>query len=137
MKSFHYKGFIGSIEASPEDKCLYGKLLYITDLVTYEAQTVGILEKEFKNAVEEYLKTCETLGKAPMKPFKGSLNVRIGPMLHKEVALHATMQGMTLNDYIKEAVKNQIQREEGLITTGLADKFTKTTRFDSQGRTKN
>ena len=25
----HYKGYVGSIEASTEDKCLFGKLLFI------------------------------------------------------------------------------------------------------------
>ncbi len=51
-----------AIEASPEDKCLYGKLLYVNDLVTYEATTVAKLEKEFIGSVNEYLKSCEELG---------------------------------------------------------------------------
>jgi predicted HicB family RNase H-like nuclease len=54
MKTFSYKGFIGSIEADPKAKCLYGRLLYINDLISYEADTVGMLEKEFKNAVNDY-----------------------------------------------------------------------------------
>jgi predicted HicB family RNase H-like nuclease len=36
-----YRGYYGSIEASPEDNCLYGKLLYIQALVNYEAETVA------------------------------------------------------------------------------------------------
>ena len=31
-----YKGYYGSIEASTEDNCLYGKLLFIRPLVSYE-----------------------------------------------------------------------------------------------------
>jgi len=111
MNVFRYKGFIGSIDASSEDNCLYGKLLYINDLVTYEAQTVKQLHVEFKKAVDVYLKTCESLDREPMKPFKGSLNVRIGSDLHKEAALHAAMQGVSINEYIKSAVKYRIHHE--------------------------
>ncbi len=112
MSVFRHKGFIGSIEADPENKCLYGKLLYVNDLITYEATTVAKLEVEFKKAISDYLETCKSLNREPMKPFKGSLNVRIGPDLHKEAASHATINGVTLNEYIKSAVQKQIKREE-------------------------
>lgn len=112
MNVFRYKGFIGSIEINSEEKCLYGKLLYINDLVTYEANTVAKLEVEFKESVNEYLASCKELGREPMKPFKGSLNVRIGPDLHKEAALRAALLGIALNEYIKAAIRNQVQREK-------------------------
>ena len=112
MNVFKYKNFIGSIEVSVEDGCLHGKLLYINDLVTYEAGTVSELEIEFKKALDDYLTTCKALNKEPLKPFKGSFNVRIGPELHKSAALHAEQDGLTLNEYIKLAVQNQIQHEE-------------------------
>src|SRR5262245_40559064 len=112
MNVFRYKDFIGSIEVDPEDKCLYGKLLYINDLITYEATSVLKLESEFKNAVNDYLDTCRQLDREPLKPFKGSLNIRIGSELHKEAAFHAAQDGLTLNEFIKLAVQNQIHSEE-------------------------
>lgn len=57
MNVFHYKDFIGSIEADPESKCFHGKLLYINDLVTYEAENIPNLEIEFKKAIKDYLLT--------------------------------------------------------------------------------
>ena len=110
MNTFSYNGFIGSIEADSEAKCLYGKLLYISDLVTYEADTVVKLEKEFKISVDEYLETCKELNKEPMKPFKGSLNVRIGLELHKEAAIHAARNAVSLNEYIKTAIQEHVHR---------------------------
>jgi len=112
MNIFHYKAFIGSIEANAEDKVLHGKLLYITDLVTYEATTLTGLENEFKKAVNDYLATCKQLNREPMKPFKGSLNVRIGPELHKEAAFHAAMDGISINEFIKNAVQTKIKQED-------------------------
>lgn len=115
MNIFRYKGFIGSIEADSEDKVLHGKLLYITDLVTYEADTIPELEIEFKNSVDEYLATCKLLNREPMKPFKGSLNIRIGAELHKEAALHAATHGVSINEFIKLAVENKIQQDDGRV----------------------
>lgn len=115
MNVFRYKGFIGSIEADVEDKILHGKLLYITDLVTYEATSISHLETEFKKAVSDYLETCKQLQREPMKPFKGSLNVRIGPELHKEAALQAALQGMSINEFIKTAVESKIDQEDGRV----------------------
>ena len=103
-----YKGFIGSIEVSLDDKCLYGKLLYVNDLVTYEAKIISELEKEFRKAVDDYLETCEKLGREPSKPFNGTLNVRIGGELHKETAYYAALHGVSINKYIADAVKKQV-----------------------------
>lgn len=115
MSIFRYKGFIGSVEIDSEARCLYGKLLYINDLVTYESNTITHLETEFKKAVNDYLTTCKKLGREPIKPFKGSLNVRIGAELHREAALHAAIDSMSLNEYIKTAIQNQIHKEEGYL----------------------
>lgn len=114
MNVFRFKGFIGSIEADPVSKCLNGELLYINDLVTYEADTVAKLEIEFKHAVDDYLKTCKELGREPLKPFKGSLNIRIGAALHKEAALFAAIDGISLNEFIKIAIENQVRRKENM-----------------------
>lgn len=64
-KTFRYKNFTGSIEKSSEDACLYGKILFIRDLITYEATTAKQLEKEFKRATDDYLITCKKLNREP------------------------------------------------------------------------
>ena len=76
MNTFRYKGCIGSIEASVEDKCLHGKLLYVNDLITYEAQTFAKLNTEFKKSVDEYLILCKQLHRAPNKPSHRSCGYR-------------------------------------------------------------
>ncbi len=78
MKQFEYNGYVGSIEFSIEDNVLYGKLLGIKDLVSYEADTIANLKKEFELAVDDYLETCVAIAKEPENLFKGSFNVRTG-----------------------------------------------------------
>jgi len=77
-KLMQYKGYYGSIDASPEDACLYGKLEFIAPLVSYEAETVPALVEAFHAAVDDFLATCEQQGQTPDTPCKGSFNVRIG-----------------------------------------------------------
>ena len=99
-----YKGFTGSMDVSDEDDCLFGKILFINDLITYEGQTVAELKRAFKEAVDGYIEHCQEVGKEPNKPYSGSLNVRIGGERHKQVAQRAASQGISLNQFIADAV---------------------------------
>jgi predicted HicB family RNase H-like nuclease len=113
MKNFlHHKGFLGSVEISVEDDCLHGKLLFIGDLVTYEAQTPVQLKSEFESAVEDYLDTCSKLGRVPEKPFSGSFNVRVGPELHQKLARYAAIKQTSINDIVKKALLECLKEPE-------------------------
>ena len=87
MKYLEYKSYSGSIEYSPDDNLLYGKVLGIRGLISYEGDTGKSLEQDFKEAVNTYLADCKASGKTPEKPFKGSFNVRIPAKLHQKAAL--------------------------------------------------
>lgn len=100
-----YKGQIGSIEHDLEQGVLYGKLLFINDLVTYEAESLKGLEAEFRTSVDEYLADCERMGVSPNKPFKGSFNIRIGRELHQQLAMKAAENGLGLNEAVQRAVE--------------------------------
>ena len=106
--TIEYKGYIGSIEYSSEDKCFFGKLEMINDLVTFEATNAEELETNFHNAVDEYLKTCEELGREPQKTFKGVFNVRIDTKLHQEIYKEALRCGISLNAYVKETLQQRV-----------------------------
>ena len=113
---FAYKGFQGSVEVSVEDHCLHGKILFISDVVSYEAETVDALEKEFRDAVDDYIATCAEVGKEPMKPFGGTFNVRIGSELHKKTAITATIEGyVSLNDYVKQAIEEKLGKRNTVL----------------------
>jgi len=103
-----YNGYIGSIEYSPEDKCFFGKLEMIDDLVTFEATTADELEENFHNAVDEYIKTCKELGREPQKVYKGVFNVRIDPELHKKLYLQALKANTSLNSLIQQILKKEV-----------------------------
>jgi len=103
-----YNGYIGSIEYSPEDKCFFGKLEMIDDLVTFEATTAQELEDNFKNAVDEYITTCKELNREPQKVYKGVFNVRIDPELHKKIYKEALKAGVSLNSFVSSVLKKEV-----------------------------
>lgn len=106
--TIEYKGYIGSIEYSPEDKCFFGKLEMIDDLVTFEATNAQELEDNFHTVVDDYLETCKTLGREPQKVYKGVFNVRIEPELHKKVYQEALKAGISLNSFVRQALSKQV-----------------------------
>lgn len=104
-KLMKYKGFFGSAEFSFEDRLLVGKIECINDLVNYEAVDIDGLELAFHEAVDDYIQTCEEIGKEPEKPFSGTFNVRVGTELHKKTTLAAMNNGVSLNDFVKSALE--------------------------------
>ena len=100
-----YNGYIGTVEYSQEDKCFFGRLEMINDLVTFEAENASDLEINFKNCVDEYLLTCKELQREPQKAFKGVFNVRTGSELHLAAVKNALKMGLSLNAYVKNLIE--------------------------------
>lgn len=109
---FEYEGYIGSVEFSAEDRVFFGKIHGINDLITFEGTSVDELEAAFKDAITDYLKTCEELGKKPDKTYKGSFNVRVSEKLHQDSAMLAKKKGVNLNELVKASLSYMVQHEE-------------------------
>ncbi len=105
--TLEYKGYIGSIEYSSEDKCFFGKLEMIDDLVTFEADRADELEANFQKAVDEYIQTCKQLRRKLQKTYRGVFNVRIDPALHKKLAKQAIKEKISLNALIERTLSQK------------------------------
>lgn len=104
MDILKYKDYEGTAELDMSRGVCRGKILFINDLVTYEAKTPAQLQAAFNAAVDDYLDTCASLGRQPQKPLKGLFNVRMPPALHKAAALRAAEENASLNDVVVRAV---------------------------------
>lgn len=108
MSYLKYKGYLGTIEPDLETGELFGKLAFIRDLVTYEAETLKALEHVFQESVDAYLVSCADAGKKPDQPFKGTFNVRISPELHRKAVLASS--DMSLNAFVSDAIQEKLMR---------------------------
>jgi predicted HicB family RNase H-like nuclease len=104
MNILKYKGYEGTAELDMERMICRGKVLFIEDLVTYEADSPGNLQNEFEAAIDDYLETCAALGREPRRPLKGQFNVRVQPSLHKAAALRAIQDKVSLNEVVAKAL---------------------------------
>ena len=104
-----YKGYIGSVEFSENDRGLFGEVQGIRSLISYEGTTVQELLDDFHGAVDDYLALCEAEGTEPETAYKGSLNVRFkNPDTHRQAAIYAMTHNQTLNSFIDECVVERL-----------------------------
>ncbi|MDQ2925438.1 MAG: type II toxin-antitoxin system HicB family antitoxin [Acidobacteriota bacterium] len=111
-QTLHHRGYDGSVLYSAEDKLLYGRLLGIRDSITYEGNGVRSLEKNFKEAVDEYIADCESDGRKPNTPYKGSFNVRVAVELHQRAARFAEQNELALNTVVQKALSTFLNNAE-------------------------
>ena len=113
-----YKGFIGSVHFSSEDRVFYGKIKGINDLISFEGKTVDELEEGFKYMVDEHIKDCKKNHLPLEKSYKGNLNIRLAPELHKKAVHNAALKGISLNQYINDAIRKELRASEPDLEEG-------------------
>ena len=100
-----YKGQTARIEFDERDNILVGRLVGITDLVSFHAESVTELRAVFEEAVDDYIETCEKLGKTPQKTASGKLMLRVPPAVHGAALIAAQATGKSLNQWATEVLK--------------------------------
>jgi len=103
-----YKGYFGTVEFSATDKVLYGKVIGIKGLISYEGESVSSLKGDFESAVDDYIEMCNAEGIEPQKAYKGKFNVRVSPELHKTLVIYSASHGQTLNSTVEEAIRSYV-----------------------------
>lgn len=114
MNTMTYKGYIGSVNYSDKDQVFFGKIEGINGLVNFEGESVKELATAFHEAVDDYLAYCEDEGIEPDKSYTGVLNVRLTPTIHRQIAMLALQEGISINAFIRNAVEAKA-REDALV----------------------
>ena len=101
-----YKGFTTHIKWSEPDKCYYGKIETISDLVLFEGETVEECEKDFYDAVNDYIDFCKEIGDEILKKEKTSATnetvdvdiSRLSPTENADISLLTPTENIDLNN---------------------------------------
>ena len=109
--AMEYKGYIGSVEFSPDDMLFFGKVQGIKSLISYEGKDASELVRDFHQAVDDYLESCAAAGEKPETAYKGTLNVRLGSDTHRRAAIYAMSHEQSLNSFIEMAVREKLDSE--------------------------
>lgn len=113
MKAMSHRGYAARIEFDAEDEIFTGRVAGIRDIVGFHADNVEELKSAFHEAVDDYLATCEAVGKEPQKPFSGNLMLRVGPEVHSRAALAAELSGKSLNQWSEEVLADAAEKVVG------------------------
>lgn len=111
-KQLSYKGYYGTVEYSLKDDVLFGKVVGIKGLLSYEGLTIKELKQDFEEVVDEYIEDCQQAGKKPQKSYKGTFNVRITPALHERAANYAIDHHESLNNLVEKAIENYVDKKK-------------------------
>lgn len=102
-----HKGYTAQIEYSNEDECFIGHIAGIKDIIGFHGNSVLELKEAFIEAIDDYLESCEAIGKTPQKPYSGNLMLRIPPKIHEAVALSAKISGKSINQWVTETLSKE------------------------------
>lgn len=103
-----YKGYVCYAEFDDESDIFYGEVINTRDVITFQGTSVRELNKSFKDSIDDYLEFCESRNEKPDKPFSGTFNLRLDPELHREDFIKAKKSGLSLNSWVKDAIKKAV-----------------------------
>jgi predicted HicB family RNase H-like nuclease len=104
-----YKGYIGHVIFDDEAEIFHGEVINTRDVITFQGKTVIEIKKAFRESINDYLAFCKERNEEPDKPFSGKFNLRIEPELHRQIYITAKHRGVSINQWIAEAIKHHIQ----------------------------
>ena len=107
MNTMTYKSYSARIDYSEEDGCFVGHIVGINHIVGFHGESVTELRQAFEEAVDDYLETCERLGRSPQRPYSGRILLRVPPEVHAAVARAAEVEGKSLNQWAAKALAEQ------------------------------
>ncbi|MGO4440559.1 type II toxin-antitoxin system HicB family antitoxin [Rhizobium sp. RAF56] len=112
----NYNGYSARIEFDSEDEIFFGRIAGIKDVVGFHSDSVVGLKEAFHEAVEDYLRSCEVLGKEPQKPYSGKMMFRVSPNVHRKAAVAAELSGKSLNQWAEEALDEAASNFEARLS---------------------
>ena len=102
-----------NIAWSPEDNCFVARVPELKGCVT-DGETYEEAARNAQEAIESYVEAL-VAEKTPVpvpiseQEFSGKLNVRLGPDLHRDVAVRAASEGKSINDILLEAARSSLK----------------------------
>ena len=106
MSALSCRGYMARVEFDAADELFVGRIAGINDVVGFHADSVEALKAAFHEAVDDYLATCEKVGKSPEKPYSGKVMFRVSPEVHARAALRAQLEGVSLNQWAEKVLRD-------------------------------
>jgi predicted HicB family RNase H-like nuclease len=119
--SMVYRGYTGTVQFDGADRIFHGRVVGITDVVSFQGTSVAELEADFHAAVDSYLLGCTEDGVEAQRPFSGRFALRLPPEIHRDAALAARRSGVSVNRWIVEAIRMRLANGASAVAERAAE----------------
>jgi predicted HicB family RNase H-like nuclease len=109
--TMEYKNYHTKPQYSGKDGYFFGKLLGISDTVSFHGYSVEEYREAFEEAVNDYLALCDEIGKLPEREYSGQFVLRLPREIHRDLALSAEKQGISLNSFVASLCENYLSTQ--------------------------
>ena len=103
-----YQGYSAKVTFDPDAEVLHGEVVGLRDVITFQATSVEGLKEAFRDSVDDYLAWCAELGKEPERAYAGRFLLRMDPGLHRDLALAAEREGVSINAFVVACVEREV-----------------------------
>lgn len=111
MNAIAYKAYTGYFTYDQGDESFHGTVAGLRDVIHFSGRSIEELKKSLAEGVEDYLAMCAEDGVEPEKPYPSRFALRIEPDLHRRAAMAAKSSGKSLNSWIADAVKHELNEQ--------------------------
>ncbi|MBN4054778.1 type II toxin-antitoxin system HicB family antitoxin [Nitrospira defluvii] len=108
MNIMEIDGYKAKIEYDPELDQFRGEILGLNGGADFYGKSPASLRKEFKNSLKVFLEICKEKSINPIKEYSGRFNLRIPPRLHSDIAVRATAEDKSINQWVSEILKRSV-----------------------------
>ncbi len=105
MNEMTYKGYIARIEYDSNDRCFFGHVQGIKDIIDFDGKSVEELEAAFHQIIDFYMESCREIGKEPERSQSGMLVVKLPESLYEEISLESEKLGKSAAAIVVDALK--------------------------------
>jgi predicted HicB family RNase H-like nuclease len=130
-----YKGYTGVVELDEDSETLFGRVIGLREVITFQAGSVPEVIQAFHDSVDVYLEFCAARGERPEKPYSGQFVLRVDPQLHRAMAHTAEVQGTSVNALIEGTLERVfLEREASEFLVRVATDKRGTLKGKGKGR---
>lgn len=99
-----YKGYTSNLEIDTDNGIIFGRVLDVKDVITFQGSTVEEARQAFYDSVDDYLEFCEEMGESPDKPFSGKFHFRTTPENHRKITIAAAGENKSINSWMESVL---------------------------------
>jgi len=105
MSKLEYRGYTARVTFDARDDVFVGRVLGVRDIISFHADTVADLHKEFQISIDDYLAYCKEEGISPDRQVSGRMMLRVTPQVHAAALVAAKSAGKSLNQWAGEVLE--------------------------------